>query len=550
MKRFFLMLPLCFCLFAVQAQTEKYFNISKYSDIYNAVLRELELNYVDSLKHDQLTEIAISRMLYSLDPYTNYIPESKEEDVRRMRSGEYGGIGSMIMQRGDSIYISEPYEGMPAQRAGILPGDRIIEIDGVKLSNKSVAEASEMLRGTPGTEIVVKLARDGERKLIVKKFKREVIQVPTIPYFGVLSDSIGYVMISDFVDRTSGDFKTIMHDLVKDFGVKSLIIDLRDNGGGLVDQAVNILSLFLPRNSPVVTIKGRSLEEEKVYRTTNDPIYPTMPLVVMINGNTASSSEILAGALQDYDRAVIIGERSFGKGLIQNIRRLPYNSFLKVTVAKYYTPSGRCVQAIDYGQRQDNGRDRVVPDSLTSTFKTASGRTVRDGGGITPDEKLKSVDRVNIAYYLYSQHMFFDYANLFFKKHPTIAPMKEFTLSDAQYQEFVDYVLAKNFTYRLESEKYLQDLKEIVRVEGYDEVTDTLFKNLTDALQPNVKSDLERYRSDIQQLLEQEIIKRYYYQRGAIVVNLKGDRWLEKSIEILEHPQEYNEYLKADKVRE
>ena len=268
-----------------------------------------------------------------------------------------------------------------------------------------------MLRGTPGTSIDGKREREGEKRPLSFKFKREVIQVPTRPYFGVYSDSIGYIMVSDFVDRTASDFKQIMHDLVKNHDISSLIIDLRDNGGGIVDQAVNILSLFLPRNTPVVSMKGRSLDEERIYRTTNDPLYPDMPLVVMINNNTASSSELLAGALQDYDRAVIVGERSFGKGLVQNIRRLPYNGYLKVTVAKYYTPSGRCVQAIDYGQRQSNGRDRILPDSLTNVFKTVAGREVRDGGGIAPDLKLKSNENVNIAYYLYGKHVLFDYAN-------------------------------------------------------------------------------------------------------------------------------------------
>ena len=409
MKKILAILPALLLSILVGAQSEKYADISKYSDIYHSVLRELELNYVDSLKHDQLTESAIGRMLYALDPYTTYYPESKEEEVRRLRSGEYGGIGSVVTQQNDGVYIGEPYEGMPAQKAGLMAGDKILEIDGVKIEKKTVSDVSDLLRGTPGTPIVVKVQRKGEKSPLTFKFTRDVIQMPSVPYWGVLSDSIGYIVINEFVERTSADFKHAMHEMVNQNHITSLIIDLRDNGGGLVDQAVSIAGLFLPRNSPVLTMKGRMLKEDIVHRTTGEPLYPNMPLVVMVNGSTASASEVLAGAFQDYDRAVIVGERSFGKGLVQSMRRVPYNGYVKITTAKYYTPSGRCLQAIDYALRQNNERERQIPDSLTNVFKTANGRTVRDGCGILPDSLFTRSDNVNISYYLYNKNILFDY---------------------------------------------------------------------------------------------------------------------------------------------
>ncbi|MDR1544527.1 MAG: S41 family peptidase [Prevotellaceae bacterium] len=544
MKKLFLIIFLAIisvsAIFAQEKKTETHFDIFKAGDLYNAVWRELDINYVDSLNYEKLNNTAIVRMLQTLDPYTNFIPESEEAELKQMTSGVYGGIGAFVQKHGENVMISEPRFGMPAQKNGLQAGDEIIEINGEKVTGKAVSYVSEKLKGIPGTEIRLKISRYGDKKLLEKKFLREVIQINSIEYYGVLADSVGYVQLNDFTDKSFIDFKAAVTDLSENQHIKQLIIDLRDNGGGLVQEAVNIASLFVPRNTSVVTMSGKNQSNPKAYTTPFTPQFPDLPIVFLINENTASAAEILAGAFQDLDRAVVVGERSFGKGLVQSIRRLPYNSYLKVTIAKYYLPSGRCIQAIDYASEE---RAKTAPDSLTTEFKTAKGRVVRDKSGITPDVFVEEKQGNYISYYLYVKNIIFDFVTKYCKNHEKIDNAENFSITDGDYADFINFVKENKFSYKLESEKNLQQLIKIVEIEGYSERTKDLFAQLTEILKPDLDKDLNDFRNDIQAYIEGEIVKRYYFQKGAVQYHLRKDDWVKKGVEILQNNENYLKIL-------
>ncbi len=536
MKKILFFTALIFISVTVEAQKnnskkseQKYYDIFRCSDIYNSVWRELDINYVDTLNHEKLNDIAINSMLQSLDPYTVYIPEQQEEDLKAMTTGIYGGIGAVVQKHNDYVVISEPRYGLTAYKNGILAGDEIVSIDNENMKGKTVSYVSNKLKGIPGSEIKLKLRRHGENKLIEKTFRREAIHINSIDYYGVVADSIGYIALTDFTDQSYNDFKVALTAL-KDKNIKRLVIDLRNNGGGLVSEAVNIASMFLPKGTNIVSMRDKSAKNERKYKTPFVPIMPDIPLAIIVNENSASASEILAGAFQDLDRAVIVGARSFGKGLVQAIRQLPYGGYLKVTTAKYYLPSGRCIQSIDY-EGSAGERPKTIPDSLTNKFKTVGGRTVRDKSGITPDVSVESEKGNYISYYLFTDNIIFDFATQYYYSHPKIENPSTFNITDDEYNSFISFVKSKNFTYKLESEKMLSQLRKLVETEGYLTQTDTLLKQLSPMLKADVERDLRDFRKDIQKLLESEIVKRYYYQRGYYEFFLRYDDWLAKAIE-------------------
>jgi len=536
MKKILFFTALIFISVTVEAQKnnskkseQKYYDIFRCSDIYNSVWRELDINYVDTLNHEKLNDIAINSMLQSLDPYTVYIPEQQEEDLKAMTTGIYGGIGAVVQKHNDYVVISEPRYGLTAYKNGILAGDEIVSIDNENMKGKTVSYVSNKLKGIPGSEIKLKLRRHGENKPIEKTFRREAIHINSIDYYGVVADSIGYIALTDFTDQSYSDFKVALTAL-KDKNIKRLVIDLRNNGGGLVSEAVNIASMFLPKGTNIVSMRDKSAKNERKYKTPFVPIMPDIPLAIIVNENSASASEILAGAFQDLDRAVIVGARSFGKGLVQAIRQLPYGGYLKVTTAKYYLPSGRCIQSIDY-DGSTSERPKTIPDSLTNKFKTVGGRTVRDKSGITPDVSVESEKGNYISYYLFTDNIIFDFATQYYYSHPKIKNPSTFNITDDEYNSFISFVKSKNFTYKLESEKMLSQLRKLVETEGYLTQTDTLLKQLSPMLKADVERDLRDFRKDIQKLLESEIVKRYYYQRGYYEFFLRYDDWLAKAIE-------------------
>jgi carboxyl-terminal processing protease len=527
-------------------ETSKTVSISKSLSIFNSVLRELEMYYVDSLKHDQLIKTALDNMLQTLDPYTVYIPESETEDINFMTTGEYGGIGSLITKTREGICISDPYEGMPAQKNGLRAGDIILEIDGQSTGKMSVAEASSRLKGTPSTEIKLKIKRYGHKKPIVRTFLREKILIHPIPYSEVVAPGIGYVMLSDFTESASMELKNILREMTGRQGVHSLILDLRNNGGGLIDEAVKMMGYFVPKGTEIVSTKGKSPQSSYTYKTTVEPTFPDLRITILVNSASASASEILAGALQDLDRGIVIGERTFGKGLVQNIRPVSYGGHVKVTTAKYYIPSGRCIQAIDYAQRDEEGRITKVPDSLTNVFKTKMGRIVKDGGGIIPDTLTTDRRTINIAYYIYVQNLYFDYATRYAAEKTSIVPAKTFRLTDQEFENFVQYLGEQKFTYTPQTKKYFDELYDFAKMEGLDKVASAEFEALKAKLIPDTKVKLYEHRKDIEELLSAEIVKRYYYQKGVIEFSLQNDPDLQLAIQILAHPNLYQHFFNPE----
>jgi carboxyl-terminal processing protease len=490
---------------------------------------------------------AINEMLSRLDPYTVYIPEKETDNLKFMTTGEYAGIGALITKSGKDIYVSEPYEGMPAQRNDVRAGDIILEVDGKSVTGLLVSDVSAKLKGIPNTTIKLKIKRLGANKPIEKEFLREKIQVHPITYTALVAPKTGFVQLSDFTDKSASELKSAVSELIKNHQIESLIIDVRNNGGGLIDEAVKIVGYFVPKGSEVVQTKGKSKFTERTYKTPTEPVFSNLQLAVLVNRSSASASEILAGAIQDLDRGVIIGERTFGKGLVQNIRPIGYGGHLKVTTAKYYIPSGRCIQAIDYTHRNEDGSVGRVPDSLTTEFSTRNGRKVRDGGGIVPDVKTTDDRKMNIAYYIFAQNLYFEFANQYSATHQNIAKPADFKLDENDFQAFKDFLKEKKFTYTTESEKMYKEFLELAKSEGIEKYADSELKALEAKLKPDIETNIDDNKKDIIELLSLEIIKRYYFQKGEIEFSLKTDVDLKTAIEKLGDKEFYSKLLSAEK---
>ncbi|MDD4054416.1 MAG: S41 family peptidase [Bacteroides sp.] len=536
---------LIFFFVGFQKGDKRNFELAKNMEIFNAIVKELDLFYVDTLDANVTLRRGIDAMLYSLDPYTVYYPEEDQSELEQMVKGSYGGIGSVISYNMDRqlSMIAEPYEGTPAAKAGLKAGDILLKIDTVDLKGKNNQEVSELLRGQIGTEFNLTVERPGVNKPMDFKIVRQSIQLPTVPYYGIVDKGVGYINLNSFSGNPSKEFKKAFLDLKSNYNIESLVIDVRSNGGGLLDEAIEIVNFFVPRGKTIVTTKGKIKQASSVYKTLREPIDTDIPIAVLVNSSTASSAEILAGALQDLDRAVIIGDRTFGKGLVQVPRSLPYGGNLKVTTSKYYIPSGRCVQAIDYSHRSLDGSAGRVPDSLTTVFYTEIGREVRDGGGVTPDITSKTEKLPNILYYLVSENKLFDFATDYCLRHLSIPAVESFVLSDDEYSLFKKQVIDSDFKYDQQSEKVLANLREIAEFEGYLEGASDAFDALEKKLVHNLEHDLDYFSNDIKKVLSIEIVKRYYYQKGAIQQQLKDDEDMRAALDVLSDPERYKQIL-------
>lgn len=524
------------------------FELSKQLSIFNNLVKEIDLFYVDTIAPEKTIKTGIDAMLEKLDPYTTYYTEDESEELKMMITGKYAGIGSLIRfhEKKNTTVIAEPYDNMPAAKAGLQIGDLIQSINGVKVVGMSSDSVSNMLRGEAGTKLTIEVERPGTKGLIAIKVERENITLPVIPYYGMLQDSIGYLQLESFPEGCAKEMRRAIIDM-KNKGASAYIIDLRSNGGGSLAEAIDIVNLFVPKGLNIVETKGKIKRSNEIYKTTREPIDTLSPLIVLVDGQTASAAEIVSGSLQDLDRAVIIGARTYGKGLVQVTRELPYNGYLKVTTSKYYIPSGRCIQAIDYSHRNANGEVARTPDSLTNVFYTAAGREVRDGRGISPDIESKGEKLTTLLYNLIQDMAIFDYATDYKLKHQSIASAETFNLSDEDYEAFKSYLKSTGFSYDKESYKALKQLKKTLEFEGYTEATKDEVEKMESILQHNLDHDLNFFAKDVKRLIADEIIKRYYSQQGSIVYALRDDADIDESLKLFKDSKKYKEILQPKK---
>ncbi|MES2619920.1 MAG: S41 family peptidase [Bacteroidota bacterium] len=527
--------------------TPSYFEITKNLDIFTTLYKELNTYYVDTLNPEKLMQSGIRNMLESLDPYTDFIPEEDMDDYRMQTTGKYGGIGAIIGTRGEWVMVTEPYEGFPADKSGLRAGDKIIEVDGKTAKNYKTDQVSAMLKGKPGTEVIVKLKRlqaDGSEAEMMVKMIRQEIKVKNVPYFGMASDKIGYIRLSGFTERAGAEVKNALQVLEARGKLDGVILDLRGNPGGLLNEAVNVANVFVDRNKEIVSTKGKMDEWNKSFPTLNDPVDLKIPVVVLADGGSASAAEIVAGALQDLDRAVIIGQKTFGKGLVQSTRSLPFNAKLKVTTAKYYIPSGRCIQAINYAERNEDGSVKRVPDSLKVAFKTKySGRTVYDGGGIDPDIAREPEKFSNIAFSLLTKNHIFDYATEYRAKHDKIGSAKAFQLGEDGYADFVTWVSKKEYDYSTRSEKVFEQLKAAAEKENYYEAIKDDLEKLNKTMMHDKAHDLEKEKVQIKSLLEEEIVSRYYLNTGRVETSFRSDNELKAALDVIKDETQMKDIL-------
>lgn len=510
--------------------------VSRNLQTFNALVETLERNYVDTIRTDEAFKAAIGAMLSTVDPYTEYYTSDDRDGLMQMTTGEYGGIGSIILQKGNDTYISEPYPGSPAQLSGLVAGDRILRVDTVDVAGKKDMNVSRLLRGQPGTEVRVRVERPYAKgdSILDITIVREKLQQPSVPYFAKVGKNTGYIQLTSFIDKTPDEMRGALDSLMKDPEVKNLVLDLRGNGGGLMESAIETVGMFVPKGTEVLRTRGKDIKSEKVYKTTRKPVAPDMPLAVLIDGGSASASEITAGALQDRDRAVLIGSRSFGKGLVQGTLPLPFDGLLKVTMSKYYIPSGRLIQALDYSRRNPDGSVARTPDSLTHEFKTLHGRTVRDGGGLTPDSTIDWGNMSQLAYALLRDNKIFDFATKYAATHPRPESPERFTVTDSIYEEFCEF-LPDTFKYDRAYTGVLKDLRESAKREGYlDKRVTAALDSLEKGLSPELASDLKLKKKEISQYLAEEMASRWWYNKGRIIQTLRDDEALDKAIAILE----------------
>ena len=527
-----------------EAKIDRSFELSKNLEIFSSVYKTLYSTYVDDINEGDLVKTAIDAMLAKLDPYTNYYPESDMEDVKLQLLGEYGGIGALIHQKDDKVYISEPYEGMPAYEAGLRAGDCILEVNGQSAKGKKSDEVRSFLRGQAGSDITVKVDRDGVEKTF--KFKRKEIALNNVPYSGMLNDKVGYIKLTEFTKNAATNVLKAFNDLKKQ-GMQGLILDLRGNGGGLLNEAVDIVNIFVDKGQSVVTTKGKISSRNQTFKTTKSAVDTKIPVIVLVDGSSASASEIVSGSLQDLDRAVIMGQRSFGKGLVQNVIPLVYNAQMKVTVSKYYIPSGRCIQAIDYSHRDAQGKATKINDSLRTAFKTKNGRTVYDGYGIEPDTLIAPEYASNIAYALITKFLPFDYATKFVKEHTSIPPAKEFKITDDIYDDFVRFLDGKDYSYTTSTEAGIKVLIDNAQKEKCDQKIIALLEDTQKQILEDKKTDLYKFKDDIKELLLSEIVVRYYNQKGRIEAMVQIDPGIKQAINLISNDKDYNKLLTPKK---
>jgi carboxyl-terminal processing protease len=543
MKKLLLIL-LFFLTISLSAQND--FEIAKNVDIFVSILKELNAKYADEINPTDLVTKAINGMLGSLDPYSVYYPESQIEEVKLMTTGQYGGIGALIQQHGKNVVVAELYEGKPAQKAGLRFGDIFLKINGQNVQGKNSSDISTILKGQPGTTLSVDIERHTDGKKHTFSVKREEIKFPSVPYSGMINDKIGYINLNQFTEKASAEVKDAFLKL-KDHGMKYLILDLRNNGGGLLHEAVNIMNIFVEQNVKIAETKGKIKEQNNVFRTKSPVIDKDIPVVVLVNGASASSSEIVAGAMQDLDRGVIIGKKTFGKGLVQNILPLSYNTSFKITVSKYYIPSGRCVQSVEYFSKDTLEAAPVIPDSLATAYKTKNGRTVYDKGGVEPDVITPDSVPSNILLALLLHNIIFDFCNDFAAKHENIPPATLFKLSDAEYNQFTDFVKSKNFEYKTETEELLEELKESAQNEKYFAAIELTYNEIIEKIEKEKNNDVYKFKEELSDFIANEIVARYYYQKGRIEHQLTTDPDVKIAMEILLNPQRYKTILAGKK---